>query len=1239
MKQRHWGMAIATVLLTSILAFFAACPADEAEKNISQQPTVRTITVIQPGDDNSYTVSVDGGAATSSDTQAVQAQTITLIASPTAGFNFDGFTVTKTEDVTVNVNVEEDNTFTMPDADVIITAAFTPNPTPHLITVTQPGNGNSYTVSVDGGTAANSNTQAMQNQTITLVASPAANFRFDGFTVTKTEDVTVNVNVTEDNTFTMPNTDVTITATFTPLYTLTVNQPASGGTFTVSVAGGTPVNGNVQAASGDIITLVAGPAGGFTFTSFTITRTTGGGSVPALSGSGNSRTFAMDPRNLTVTASFTAISTPRAIAVNQAANGTFTVSVAGGAAVNTNTTATSGQVITLAATPSANFTFGSFTVTRTSNGAAVTLNTGSGATRTFNMPDYDVTVTASYTATPRAIAVNQAANGTFTVSVAGGAAVNTNTTATGGQVITLVATPSANFTFGSFTVTRTSNGAAVALNTGSGNTRTFNMPDYDVTVTASYTATVRTITVNQATGGTFTVSVAGGAAGNTSTTATGGQAITLVATPSANYTFGGFTVTPAQTLGGSGTTRTFNMPNQNVTVTATWTFNDPGIPSSRIIENLSEAIGSYTQTGSGWFWGFDATTGGRRALQYSGAGPARTFGRTGLNNNIAPFFGPNASVSVGMHLELDGGAPYTFTVELTANGTAYNAQVTGTQANVFVDYEIPLANFMNGATSITSLTAPVVVSAWRIHSNQAGTVHLRLSGIEIVDSTPSVPRTITVTQPGSGGTYTVSVAGGAAVTGNTTAERNQVITLTATPAANFRFTSFTVTRAGGGGNPALSGTGNVRTFTMPDANVTITATFTQTYNVTLSQPGSGHSFTASVAGGPAVSGNTTTQAAQNDIVTLTAQPAAGFRLVNFTVTRTGGGGNPTTSGTGNSRTFTMPNAAVTITAAFELIPGGAEDIDGVLIGQTVTGKGTLVWGDAFNGTTLDLNKWNIETGGGSQYGISGWGNQEAQSYNANNVIVRNGNLILEGRVQNGNYTSGRITTGQTRATQNGAWTRETYSVRTGLVEARIRSSHGVGFWPAFWLLGSNSYGNIPARTTGPFPRPTQIAQQGWPLCGEIDILEFFGGLEGQLLQTLHYGATFNGENPWRYTSWYTTPNRAGATNSQGNFPGPGYAGDWQVYGVRWDNTRIEFMLNDQVTISRTWAQVDGRAGSNEWMQNFWNEAGFAIILNLAIGGNMASGLPPASAFPGTFPSPTGGGAHQFEVDWVRVYQP
>jgi len=111
---------------------------------------------------------------------------------------------------------------------------------------------------------------------------------------------------------------------------------------------------------------------------------------------------------------------------------------------------------------------------------------------------------------------------------------------------------------------------------------------------------------------------------------------------------------------------------------------------------------------------------------------------------------------------------------------------------------------------------------------------------------------------------------------------------------------------------------------------------------------------------------------------------------------------------------------------------------------------SLVWSDEFDGTAVDTSKWVFETGGG------GWGNNELEYYQAANASVANGNLMITAKqesVGNEPYTSARMTT-QGKETP-------TY----GRVEARIKVPMGPGFWPAFWMLGSN------------------IQTVSWPACG------------------------------------------------------------------------------------------------------------------------------------------------------------
>jgi beta-glucanase (GH16 family) len=123
---------------------------------------------------------------------------------------------------------------------------------------------------------------------------------------------------------------------------------------------------------------------------------------------------------------------------------------------------------------------------------------------------------------------------------------------------------------------------------------------------------------------------------------------------------------------------------------------------------------------------------------------------------------------------------------------------------------------------------------------------------------------------------------------------------------------------------------------------------------------------------------------------------------------------------------------------------------------------TLVWHDEFNGTALDLNKWEPQIGDGCDYGVCQWGNNELEYYKADNAVVSNGALkilVKQERVKRYNYTSARL-----RTSGLGDFT-------YGRFEARMKLLKGQGLWPAFWMLSSNE------------------PKGGWPQSGEIDIME------------------------------------------------------------------------------------------------------------------------------------------------------
>lgn len=108
----------------------------------------------------------------------------------------------------------------------------------------------------------------------------------------------------------------------------------------------------------------------------------------------------------------------------------------------------------------------------------------------------------------------------------------------------------------------------------------------------------------------------------------------------------------------------------------------------------------------------------------------------------------------------------------------------------------------------------------------------------------------------------------------------------------------------------------------------------------------------------------------------------------------------------------------------------------------------LVWSDEFDGTSVNTDNWNFETGNG----VNGWGNNEKEYYTSRteNANVTDGKLIITAIKESYGgyqYTSARMTT-----KSKGYW-------KYGRIEMSARLPRGTGTWPAFWLMPqAQSYG-------------------------------------------------------------------------------------------------------------------------------------------------------------------------------------
>ncbi len=155
-------------------------------------------------------------------------------------------------------------------------------------------------------------------------------------------------------------------------------------------------------------------------------------------------------------------------------------SITGGSVTASPVSAIAGATITLTATPSDAYTFTNI-ASNWSISLAVTVTPGENNTATFEMPASDVSVSATFNAKPTfevACVANPVAGGTIEASPA---------SAYEGQTVTLSCTTYTGYSLTGVVITKTSNGSATGITpTASGDNFVFTMPDYAVTVTATF---------------------------------------------------------------------------------------------------------------------------------------------------------------------------------------------------------------------------------------------------------------------------------------------------------------------------------------------------------------------------------------------------------------------------------------------------------------------------------------------------------------------------------------------------------------------------------------------------------------------------------------------------------------------------------------------------------------------------------------------------------------------------------
>ncbi|TMW70092.1 carbohydrate binding domain-containing protein [Alteribacter natronophilus] len=262
-------------------------------------------------------------------------------------------------------------------------------------------------------------------------------------------------------------------------------------------------------------------------------------------------------------------------------------------------------------------------------------------------------------------------------------------------------------------------------------------------------------------------------------------------------------------------------------------------------------------------------------------------------------------------------------------------------------------------------------------------------------------------------------------------------------------------------------------------------------------------------------------------------------------------------------------------------------------GETEEGDWTLTWEDQFEGNELDPDKWTIDTGNGfydaNGNWVPGWGNEELQSYQEDNVRVEDGKLVLEGREETVSddtgtydYTSGKV------------HSQGKFSQKYGKFEARMKLPEGQGYWPAFWMM------------------PEDDVYGGWAASGEIDIMEAAGGRPDHIGGAIHYGAEWPG-NTYTAKDYY--------------FPEGTDITDFNVYSIEWEPGEIRWYVNGELyqTLNNWSTTGSGNPAKFSYPAPFDQE--FYLILNLAVGGWYGGDPDETTPFPG-----------DVVVDYVKAYE-
>ena len=311
--------------------------------------------------------------------------------------------------------------------------------------------GGSLSFTVNGKTA----TAAAAGATVTIKANPNSYKTLDSIKVaTSDKSAVISVN---NGSFTMPESDVQVTATFNDGYLVGKGYWGDGSGSLTCTVNNVPVD---LAVKGATVKVTATPDAGSTFAGINVVNAAGN---PIYTGLKNGDTFTMPGEKVFVRVYFNAAAT-YSFTKEATTNGSFSLQVLGSEVSR----AAAGATVKVVTKPNTGYAVESITVTNDSNGQVMNYNNSD----TFTMPASNVTVKVTYklsTVSYKVSVNNSVEGGTATAQLSGD-----------NKTIILNASPYAGYVLDHYVLEYSGIQVTVA---NAGDNTTAPMPNADVTVT------------------------------------------------------------------------------------------------------------------------------------------------------------------------------------------------------------------------------------------------------------------------------------------------------------------------------------------------------------------------------------------------------------------------------------------------------------------------------------------------------------------------------------------------------------------------------------------------------------------------------------------------------------------------------------------------------------------------------------------------------------------------------------